>query len=146
MEIRGNMDTTKALTVQSTEMWITRSCATPGCTATIRELIGQHDPVPVCKWCLSQTAYNIRDAYATKPSDGPMMSLDEFGRDLFDAIKAQAGAIQAYKTSAIYAAKGLTLKAEDAARAGHACQVQLETILQRNTIAVEDVRRILAMQ
>jgi len=75
----------------------------------------------------------------------PLVSLDEFGRDLFDAIKAQAGSLQAYKTADLFQKKGLKFEADKAEHAARACQRELEAIFKRNTIAIEDVRRILAM-
>jgi len=100
----------------------------------------------LCKWCQEQRAYNTRDPTATYASTGPILSRDEFGQDLFAAIKAQAGSIQAYKTAGLFQSKGLTLEAEQAAQAAKVCQHELETILKRETLAVEDLRRILAMQ
>jgi hypothetical protein len=40
--------------------WLIQSCTTPGCLVTIRRRVGQHEAVPVCKWCLANTAYNVR--------------------------------------------------------------------------------------
>ena len=128
------------------ELWLTQPCTTPGCTVMIRVSIDHQEDRPVCKWCKEQRAYNTRDAMRLSQQEGPPLSLDEFGQDLFAAIEAQAGAIQALKSEGLYRAKGLTYQAERSARAASVCQHELETILTRNTITVYDVRRILAMQ
>lgn len=73
------------------------------------------------------------------------LSLDEFGRDLFAAIKAQAGSIQAFKTAQLYREKGLSQRAEEYEQRAMACQRELELLLKKNTIADADVTRILAM-
>ncbi len=135
------------LMVQPTAaLWLTQTCSADGCTVTIRGSIDHQEDRPLCKWCKSQTAYNTRDAMPIVNHEGPPISLDEFGQDLFAAIKAQAGAIQALKSAGLYQAKGLPHQADQAARAATVCQRELETIFRRNTIAVYDVRRILAMQ
>ena len=76
----------------------------------------------------------------------PLLSCEEFSVDLFEAIKAQAGSIQAFKRADLAHAKGLTREAKEAAQTGKACQTTLEAILKKNTLAVADVTRILAMQ
>ena len=75
----------------------------------------------------------------------PLISLDEFGQDLFAAIKAQAGAIQATKSADLYAAKGLPVQEREYAAHAKACQVTLQGLLEKGTIATQDVRRILGM-
>jgi len=39
--------------------WIIQHCATPGCDVAIRERMGQQQAVPICRWCLNNTAYNV---------------------------------------------------------------------------------------
>jgi hypothetical protein len=73
------------------------------------------------------------------------LSLDEFGRDLFAAIKAQGGSIQAFKTAQLYREKGLAKQADEYEHRAMACQRELESLLKKNTIAEADVVRILAM-
>jgi len=125
---------------------VIQRCETPGCSVTIRAPIGQQAQDGLCKWCAAGTAYNTRDPFARRHVTGPHLSLDEFGQDLFGAIKAQSGSLQAFKRAALYRAKGLTGESEVAVKAGMECQHGLEAIFAHNTIAVADVRRILAMQ
>jgi hypothetical protein len=73
------------------------------------------------------------------------LSRDEFGQALFAEIKAQAGAIQALKTADSYTAKGFTDQAKEYQDHAKALQHELEVILRTNTLAPNDVRRILAM-
>jgi hypothetical protein len=107
-------------------------------------------------WGLNQEEYwryahgqRIHDA---KPETLPViaetpayLSLDEFGQDLFAAIKAQAGSIQAFKTAQLYREKGCMKQADEYEHRAIACQRELEALLNKNTIADEDVVRILAM-
>ena len=37
--------------------WIIQSCTTQGCQVAIRVRAGQQEAVPICKWCLGNTAY-----------------------------------------------------------------------------------------
>ena len=126
--------------------WLIHACVTPGCQVTIRVPIGEQNRHGLCKWCQAKTAYNTRDPIASYASTGPFLSRDEFGQDLFAAIKAQAGSIQAYKRADLASAKGLEREAADASQAARTCQQELEAILKKNTITVENVKRILDMQ
>jgi len=134
------------LTVSNAVNWLIHNCTTPGCTVTIRVPVGEQHKHGLCKWCDQRRAYNTRDPTRTYASTGPLLSLDEFGVDLFEAIKAQAGSIQAFKKAETYRTKGLREEADQAEREAIVCQSTLESILKKNTIAVDNVRRILAMQ
>ena len=73
------------------------------------------------------------------------LSREEFGADLFDAIKAQSAFIQALKMMALYEAKGLAKQAQEYEVQAHIESGKLHVILQRETIAPEDLRRLLAI-
>ena len=68
---------------------------------------------------------------------------EEFGQDLFNAIKAQAGLRQAERTADVYAFKGLKRKAKDAQDQVKALQHELSTILDSGSIEPTDLTRIL---
>lgn len=70
---------------------------------------------------------------------------EEFGADLFEAIKLKAGSNQARKTATIYKNKELFKEAEHAEKMAEALQRQLQTILNRNTISTADIKRLLAL-
>ena len=77
--------------------------------------------------------------------EGPYLTKEEFGLDLFEAIKAQAALRQAEKNRAMYERKGLPLAAAEAAKAIEQYQSRLHKILAKNTIAPDDLRRLLAI-
>jgi hypothetical protein len=122
--------------------WLLQQCSELGCSVVIRSRIGQQERVPVCTWHVSNTAYASRDIL-TRHASGPAMSKEEFGIDLFDAIQAQAGLRQAERTADVYTFKGLTRQANEAQDQVKKLQHALSTILDRNTIAPEDLKRIL---
>ena len=37
--------------------WVIQHCSTKGCNVAIRMRAGQQEAVPVCRWCLNNTAY-----------------------------------------------------------------------------------------
>ena len=149
METQRNMDThneQRALAPMNEQLnWLIHSCTTPGCQVTIRVPVGEQHKHGLCKWCHGKVAYNTRNPSASYASTGPFLSRDEFGQDLFRAIELQAGSLQAFKTADLFHKKGLKFEADKAEHAARACQIELEAIFKRNTIAIEDVRRILAM-
>ena len=126
--------------------WLIHACTTPGCQVTIRVPVGEQHKHGLCQWCSQKRAYNTRDPIASYASTGPFLSRDEFGQDLFAAIKAQAGSIQAFKKAGLCQKKGLPREVADAEQAAKVCQATLEAILKKNTLAVADVKRILSMQ
>jgi hypothetical protein len=51
----------------------------------------------VCKWCAEQRAYNTRPRIAPRWEDGPYIGKEEFGVDLFEAIKTNAARLWCLK-------------------------------------------------
>ena len=76
---------------------------------------------------------------------GPFLSQEEFGLDLFEAIKTQSAAVQARKTAALFRKKGKGRKAVEADQAALRLESQLQGLLAKGTIAPDDVRRLLAI-
>ncbi len=91
-----------------------------------------HDPKPE-----SLPAIQEPPAYMTK---------EEFGVDLFEAIRLQAGQMQARTTATVYRGKGLDKEADRAIRIAEDLQRQLQAIFQKNTIAPADLRRLQKIQ
>jgi hypothetical protein len=125
-------------------VWLLQTCSEPGCTVVIRSLPGEQDAIPICKWHKGGHAYNS-DQIQGRPNEGPLISKDEFGQDLFDAIKCQSAMREAFKTARLFRAKGKVKAADEAEQAVVDLQKQLETILKKNTIAPEDIQRLLAI-
>lgn len=71
---------------------------------------------------------------------------EEFGVDLFEAIRLQASIRQAERTAAVFRKKGLAARVQETMdMLGH-LQDQLQAVLQQQTIAPADLRRLLAIQ
>lgn len=111
--------------------WIIYDCQTPGCRVKIRVRVGQQADHPVCKWCLKEAAYNTRPSIEKQPDDGPLLTKEEFGLELFDAIKANAARLHALKRDDKVGAKFW--------------ESALNALLPKITNP-DDIRRILAMQ
>ena len=90
-----------------------------------------HDPKP-------ETLPSIQEppAYLTK---------EEFGVDLFEAIRLQSGIRQLERKARVWTAKGLTPIKADEMRL-RTLHTHLKTILEKNTIATPDLKRLMAMQ
>lgn len=134
METPSNMDT------NTSQTWLVVQCQEPGCSVMIRTPMGQ--PKQPCKWHREGRAY-IADQIKYRYTNFPLISKDEFGPDLFEAITLQAGLRQAERTAEVMKKKGLK-KAEGEAleRATH-LSGQLVAVLKQSTIAPNDVKRIL---
>ena len=136
----------RALTVQQSE-WINQTCSEPGCDVVIRSRLGHQAPGrPICKWHQAGTAYYAKSASLAGPASGPLSSLDEFGRDLYDAIRLNSARIQCEKNAAMYQKQGLTKKATTETGKAHAFHTELHIILSRDTIAPDDMKRISDMR
>ncbi len=131
--------------VSNPSNWLVRSCAAPGCAVMVREPISSHDPVPICKWHQAATAYNGHQIVG-RPSTGEPLSKDEFGLDLFEAIRVQSAMRQAERTAEVYATKGLKHRADECQLKIKSLQRELDTILSRNTIEAHDLKRFLAIR
>lgn len=125
-------------------VWLLQTCTEPGCTVMIRSLPGEQDAIPICKWHKGGSAYNS-EQIQSRHDAGPLLSLDEFGKDLFDAIQCQSAMREAFKTARLFRAKGKVRAADEAEQAVVDLQKQLETILKKNTIAPADLQRLLAI-
>lgn len=126
--------------------YVMQSCSTPGCTVMIRSRAGSQPSVPVCKWCESNTAYNVRDQGTHGPSFGPELSLEEFGRDLYDAIELKASMDMVslgIDRAKFYGKKAETERLEKMLKEK---DKQLHAILDRQTIAPNDMRRLLGVK
>ena len=82
----------------------------------------------------------IRSTYTLKPHG---ITRDEFGADLYEAIKAASGRRQCLENVAMYQGKGLPGKAsEELAKAGKLLQ-EVQGFISKQTIPPNDVREIL---
>ncbi len=125
METPANTDTNEP------RPWVVTPCAMPGCSAMIRSLPGITD-VPIhCKWCRSGQVYNTRPRSAMQPDDGPLLSKEELGLDLYEAIRLNAARLQAERRGKVEQAKHWA--------------AQLQHVLGRQTLEPADLRRLLAM-
>jgi hypothetical protein len=96
----------------------------------IRSLAGQQEHEPVCQWHQAGTAYNTHAPTAMRPeSHLPVLTKEEFGLDLYEAIRLNGARLQCE-------ARGKTQEAK-------AFQESLQEILPR--LQPHDVRRILEM-
>ncbi len=125
--------------------WLLQTCTAPGCTVLIRSLPGEQEAVPICKWHKTGMAYNSAQIVPRPPAPGPLLSLEEFGTDLFDAIKEQAAMREAFRLADRYRSHGDTQAAEQVERQVVVHQKALEAILKKNTIAPADLQRLLAI-
>ena len=123
--------------------WLISTCTEPGCTVVICSLPGE--PVGSCKWHRAGTAYLSHQIKHTMGS-GPLISTEEFGSDLFEAIKTQGALRQAENNAELYKRKGITDLEQDSIQRIKAFQDRLATILDRKTIAPPDIKRILAIR
>lgn len=138
---------TNELQVQQPEpLWLVKPCNTTGCSVMIRIPIAQASTVHNCRWCLAQGDYNTDTAKVRpQPVNGPFLSKEEFGVDIFEAIRLQAGYRQAEKTAEIYGKKGLKKLEREYRDAAKALNLQLQEILKKNTIGTTDLKRIWAI-
>lgn len=106
-----------------------KPCAHPGCLVMIRWAVGQLQGDPLCKWHQAGTAY-ARGPEVRKDDSKPMTRA-EFGEDLYNAIRLNAGRLQCLK-------QGNEKKAKE-------LQKQVQALLP-HIPDPDDVRRILAMR
>lgn len=132
----------KELRVQ--EQWLVRRCTAPHCAVMVREQLADHEPAPVCKWHKGARAYNSM-AIASRPDGGPLISRDEFGQDLFEAIQVQSEIRSCYRNAQIERGKDRKKKADEIELHAIELQKHLEAILRKNTIATPDLQRLLAI-
>ena len=74
-----------------------------------------------------------------------LLSKEEFGEDLFEAIRLQAGFCQATKTADLYQKKGLKKMEREHRAKAITMNQQLQAILKKNTIPPADLQRLLAI-
>lgn len=135
----------RALVVPSD--WINQTCSTAGCTVVIRCKIGkQAATLPVCKWCQAGAAYYRNVSSPVRLGTGPMVTLDEFGRDLYDAIVLKATAAMAANGVGRLRKAGLAKEADQAEKSAHMAELALGRLLDKGTLSPADVRRILTIQ
>ena len=79
------------------------------------------------------------------PAPSHWIDKDEFGVDLFEAIKCQAGMRQAEKTAEIYRKKGLPRQEQEYRERAQALAAQLKEIFAKGTIDGPDLKRLLAI-
>ncbi len=122
--------------------WIVRHCSKPGCNVSVREHIGQQDITPVCKWHKQNRAYASTNI-PYLPSTGDPISKEEFGLDLFNAIKTQAALRQAERSAEVYERKGLNRQAQICRDNVKTLARELTAIIESNTLAPHDLKRVL---
>ena len=116
---------TKAHPDKPKKLWTVAYCQERGCDVRIRVLPGVAYN-PRCKWHQAGTAYHTKSTEAVRQNDGPLLSLDEFGGDLFDAMALQSQMNHSGSTPAL--------------------EAQFLAIIKKDTIAPSDLRRLLAMR
>ncbi|MDH5738688.1 MAG: hypothetical protein OEY77_00015 [Nitrospira sp.] len=128
--------------------WLDQTCSTAGCTVVIRCRAGrQSATLPVCQWCQAGTAYYRRSGVSPdQPKGGAAMTLDEFGRELYDAIVLRSVSVMAEKAAVLMRSNGMTREAEENEQAAKRSSVALERIFDQGVLKPQDIRRILAIQ
>ena len=76
--------------------------------------------------------------------NAPWITREEFGLNLFEAIKLQASQLQALKLDQIYHRKDMGARAQQYESKAATLSTQLQAIMEKGTIAPYDIRRILA--
>lgn len=113
----------------------------------IRSQVGKQSPgAPICKWCHEGKAYYRTVESTPAPHLGPLMSLDEFGRDLYDAIRLQASAVTARAKAETMRYNGKEREAERAEEVALMAERELHRILDAGALKPADVRRLLKIQ
>jgi hypothetical protein len=74
------------------------------------------------------------------------MSLDEFGRDLYDAIVLRAASVMASNGAKRMREQGHVMEAVKAEQSAKTADEALHKLLDRGTIKPADVRRLLSIQ
>lgn len=126
------------------EQWLVRRCGAQGCSVQVREKLADHEAVPICKWHKGGQAYNST-AIASRADGGPLIDKEEFGVDLFEAIRLQSAMRQAERTADLFKRKGLKQRERESLDNAKALSQQLQLILKRDTIAPADLKRLLAI-
>ena len=127
--------------------WINQTCSTPGCTVIIRSRIGQQDPgSPVCKWCLEGKSYYRHAESDQQHHFGPLMTKEEFGLDLYEAIELLSGIEMAKKKADLLTENGKIPAAREAELWIQDAEKKLNALLERGTIEPGDMRRLLGIQ
>lgn len=88
------------------------------------------------------TIDHIRSTYIAQPYG---LTLDEFGADLYDAIKAASGRQQCLANAEMYRHKGLIGKAEKETLKATNLYKEVKRIVTRETVQPNDVRQLLSM-
>jgi len=125
-------------------LWLLQTCQAPGCAVVIRSHPDRPLLSPRCQWHNQGRAYNSAQIKHT-PGEGALLSRDEFGQDLFEAIAVQAEIRQCYRNAQIERGKTRPAKAEAHEVRAVELQHHLETILKKNTISGPDLKRLLAI-
>jgi hypothetical protein len=127
--------------------WLIQPCSVPGCSVVIRSRAGkQSATLPVCKWCQAGNAY-YRKATSPPQSHGGMpMDLDEFGRDLYDAIVLRSTSVMASNGAKRMRAQGYHQAASQAEDAAQRADAALHALLDKGILKPQDVRRLLSIQ
>lgn len=82
---------------------------------------------------------------ALDPDGGPLLDHEEFGSDLFDAIRLQSAQIQEEKNALLYAKTGFNKLANWSKENAEKLRGELAAIFQRDTLTPDDLRRVLAI-
>lgn len=144
MDTYSEPETQRALVVPTD--WVVQECTTRGCTVLIRFPIGRAaTTMPVCRWCQEGTAYYRKASSKFQPHMGERMTLDEFGRDLYDAIVLRATAVMAQNGAERMRATGHDKAAKEAEEAATRADTALHRILDKGTLQPNDIRRLMAI-
>ena len=125
--------------------WLLTPCQAPGCTVLLRTAPGAQDPHGRCRWHLANMAYNSRQI-VHHPGEGPFLTVEEFGLDCVHALTAQSAIQTACAQATVFRGQGQHAKADAAERAMVVWQKKLEPLLQKHTISVPDLQRLLAIR
>ena len=127
--------------------WLIQQCSVPGCTVMIRSMAGhQASTMPVCKWCQAGKAYYRKATSPMGRRGGNPMDLDEFGRDLYQAIVLRASSVMAVHGAQNMRRKGLVTEAERCERSAQVADAALHHLFDTVQFQKHDVRRILEIK
>ncbi len=112
--------------------FLIQECSSPGCTVVIRSLVGRQQSKPTCKWHEQGKAYQTAGPTALRHIDpSEPMTKEEFGLELYEAIRLNAARVQLEKIGKLSEAKAI--------------QDHLQALLPRLTNQA-NIRRILEMR
>jgi hypothetical protein len=100
----------------------------------------------VCKWCVEGKAYYRHAESDQQRHFGPLMTKEEFGLDLYEAITLLSGIEAAKQKAMVLTEKGKLNAAREAELWIEDAEKKLNALLEKGTIEPGDMRRLLGIQ